>query len=655
MAIRLTLGALLVLVSVPLAATGELAPRLPVEAFFQAPVFDSPAFSPDGSRTAAILHGDDAELIATTDAAGALRPIVRFPDSDYKLEWVEWANAKRLLFGVSFKYPSAVGVRARATRLYAVDPDGSNLRHLGKDWPRQEYIQFQDRIVSMLPEDPGHVLVELRMDGVLSVYRVKTSNGRLKRVVKGRPSIDSWLADQDGVVKVGFGSRRGKLKVIVRASEGEDWHEVFDEPVGQTVSRLPLGFDFDGRTAFVASNHASDRMKIYRYDLAERRFGEVVFEHEVVDVGTGMMTSRKRRRVLAFGYLLDDHTWHFVDEQARAEWAALEKALPGRSVDVVSATADENWLILEASGDTTAPVYYFYDRSKLSALELYSAFPKLTPEVLAPMESVSYEARDGRTIRGYLTLPVGSEARALPTVVLPHGGPTARDYRRFNREVQFLANRGYAVFQMNFRGSTGYGREHMMAGMKQWGLAMQDDITDGVQWLVGRGIADPKRICIFGSSYGGYAALMGLVKTPELFRCAASYVGVTDLATVIRDDAQYVDMDLPLFPDDTDKALRERVSPLQRVDEIRAPVLLAHGEDDPRVHVKHAKKMAKALEKRGKPHELHLYRDEIHGFADDMHSIAFYEALEDFLARNLVPPASPTVAAGGPSGPAPAP
>jgi dipeptidyl aminopeptidase/acylaminoacyl peptidase len=633
----LRLVVILLALWIPTSATGEPPERLPVEVFFADPLFESPAFSPGGSGPAGIMHSDGVEFLLAPDRDSLeLEPILQFRDPEYRITWVQWVNDERLLFGISYPFKGPLGIRPRGTHLHAVNADGSNRRRLGRKWKNEDRIPYQDRIVSMLRDDPQHVLIQVRINGKLGVHRMDVDRGHLKRVVKPQPGITHWMADHDDVVKVGVEPSDQGLRVIARASAKEAWKEIFSwDEAKPEVHFEPIGFDFDGRTLFVSSTHESDKARIYRYDLKTTSFGDVVFSHDEVDVDGGLLVSRKRRKVLAIGYTLDDPAWHFLDEAAKQEWAAIGRVLPGSQNRIVSQTRDENQLVIRSSGDTTAPVYYIYDRKKGSVELLFREYPDLPSEILSPMQAISYGARDGRLIHGYLTLPVGHQPNQLPMVVMPHGGPTARDRRGFDPAVQFLANRGYAVLQINFRGSTGYGIDHMMAGMQEYGLAMQDDISDGVHWVLERGAVDPARICIFGASYGGYAALMGVIKTPELFRCAATYAGVTDLATIIRDDRWYHEVDLPLFPDDTDKKLREAVSPLRNVDKINAPVLIAHGEQDWRVHVKHAKKLAKALKKAGKPYELYLYDDEIHGFAEGQNSVAFYRAPGDFLDRHI--------------------
>ena len=268
---------------------------------------------------------------------------------------------------------------------------------------------------------------------------------------------------------------------------------------------------------------------------------------------------------------------------------------------------------------------------------LFAAFPTLDAASLAPMKAVRYKARDGLEIQAYLTLPRGGQTN-LPTIVMPHGGPTARDIWGWDAEAQFLASRGFAVFQPNFRGSSGFGREHERKGYRQWGRAMQDDISDGVAWLVEQGIADRDRVGIYGASYGGYAALQGLVTTPELYRAGASFAGVSDMIEWLDDVEHYrfSDFNKPVHGDSSDdRDQLEATSPARHAERVRAPVLLAHGEDDPVVGVEQSRAMEDALEDAGKTVEAYYYPDEVHGFINERNRIDFHEKLAAFFQRHL--------------------
>jgi dipeptidyl aminopeptidase/acylaminoacyl peptidase len=317
----------------------------------------------------------------------------------------------------------------------------------------------------------------------------------------------------------------------------------------------------------------------------------------------------------------------------------LERQLPGYEIDLQSANKDENIFVVAAWSDRTQGVRYLYDTASRTLTKLAEIAPWLNEKQLAEMRPISYQARDGLTIHGYLTLPRGG-GKNLPLIVHPHGGPWARDDWGYNAEVQFLVSRGYAVLQMNFRGSTGYGREFWEASFKQWGKKMQDDVSDGAAYAIEQGIADPARVCIYGGSYGGYATLAGLAFTPELYACGVDYVGVSNLFTFMKTIPPYWKPMLEMFYEmvgnpETDKALLADASPVLHADNIRAPLLIAQGAQDPRVNIEESNQMVAALKEHGIAVEYLVKENEGHGFHNEENRFEFYEAMEKFLEKYL--------------------
>jgi len=452
--------------------------------------------------------------------------------------------------------------------------------------------------------------------------------------------VTGWAADHRGQVRAGWGgTKTGTTRFLYARIGSEDRFEeiIRWDPFDDDGFWL-AGFSEDPKKIYVWSNSETGRDSLYTYDLAEQQLGEMVFGHPEVDASS-ILQSDRDGRLLAVCYETEKPQLHFVDDEARHEQEAIDRALPWTVNRIVDRDQSERLAIVEASADRVPPKYFLFDRDDRSLSFLFEAYPNLADADLAPMKPIRFEARDGLVIHGYLTLPVGVEPRNLPTIVLPHGGPWSRDVWGWNAEVQFLASRGFAVFQLNFRGSTGYGVHHRELGYGEFGLKMQDDITDGTRWLIDQGIADPERIGIFGSSYGGYASLQALVKAPDLYRAGASYAAVTDLITMLNDDEHYLffegQLERMVGDEWDDREYLISVSPARQAHRIRAPVLVAHGTQDPRVHVKHAKAMSDALEHAGVEVETYLYRDEVHGFLDERNAIDFYTKLASFFERHL--------------------
>ena len=367
----------------------------------------------------------------------------------------------------------------------------------------------------------------------------------------------------------------------------------------------------------------------------------LVYENPEVDVDS--LAFSKKRKVLTFASF---DTWklqrHFFDPETESIYKTLSDKLPGYEIDVAAHDKAEEKFIVVANNDRTPGSRYLFEKKSGQLTKLADVAPWLKEEQLAPMKPIEFKTRDGLTIHGYLTLPLGRDPKNLPVVVNPHGGPWARDSWGYNPEIQFLANRGYAVLQVNFRGSTGYGRKFWESSFKQWGKTMQDDISDGVKWLIEQGIADPKRIAIYGGSYGGYATLAGVTFTPDLYAAAVDYVGVSNLFTFLNTIPPYWKPYLDMFHEmvgdpQKDKELLTATSPALNAQKIKTPLLVAQGAQDPRVNKAESDQIVNGLKKRGIDVEYMVKENEGHGFHNEENKFDFYEAMEKFLDKHLHP------------------
>jgi len=353
-----------------------------------------------------------------------------------------------------------------------------------------------------------------------------------------------------------------------------------------------------------------------------------------------LLRSNKRKKITGVIYTTDKRHYHFFDKERGKLQKDLEKRLPGYEVVLADSSKDETKILVLAYSDKHMGSYYYYNIPKGDFKKLVDISPWIKPGYMATMKPIQYQSRDGLTIHGYLTLPKGLTPKNLPVVVNPHGGPWSRDTWGYNPEVQFLANRGYAVLQVNFRGSTGYGRKFWEISFKKWGREMQDDISDGVKWLIKKEIANPKRIGIYGGSYGGYAVLAGLVFTPDLYACGVDYVGVSNLFTFMNAIPPYWELLRKMLYEmvgdpEKDKALMKAASPVYHVDKIKAPLFIAQGANDPRVNKGESDQMVEALKKRGIEVPYMVKENEGHGFHNEENRFDFYRAMEKFLARHL--------------------
>lgn len=494
-------------------------------------------------------------------------------------------------------------------------------------------------IVDDLEQHPTDILVShnRRDPKVFDVYRINTATGESKLVAQNPGNVTSWVTDHDGAVRVAITSDGVNRSFLTRAKDGEPFAPVFTTSFRESVE--PQVFTPDNKKLWVNSNRGRDKKAIVLMDPATGKEEQVVFVHPEVDAWA-LDYSKLRKTPTSVEYMTDRLERKHLDAQTAKLYAALEKQLPGMQLNLQAHTKDERLWVVAASSDRTPGTRYLYDAKTNTLAKLGEINPWIAAADMAPMKPIQYTARDGTVIHGYLTLPVGRPAKNLPVIVNPHGGPWARDAWGYNPEVQFLANRGYAVFQPNFRGSTGYGRAFWEKSFKQWGRTMQDDITDGVKWLVDQGIADPKRIGIYGASYGGYATLAGITLTPDLYAAAVSYVGVSNMFTFMNTIPPYWEPLRAMFYEmvgdpETEKEMLRAVSPVFLADRIRTPLFVAQGAKDPRVNKAESDQIVEALRKRGVPVEYMVKDNEGHGFRNQENQFEFYAAMEQFFGKHL--------------------
>jgi len=494
-------------------------------------------------------------------------------------------------------------------------------------------------VVDILEDDDEHLILShnRRDESVFDVFRVNVATGLETLIAENPGNITSWGTDHDGKLRVAGTSDGVNTSLLYRASEDEEFVPIVTTSFKEGVA--PLFFTFDNQRLYVSSNRGRDKAAIFEFDPATAKEGALLVESDEVDVDS-MSYSRKRKVLTAARWTTWKLQRKFFDAETEAMFRDVEAKLPGYEVSFTSADKAEEKFIVAATSDRTPGKRYLYDKTTRDLVLLADVTPWLPEGELVPMQPIEYTSRDGLAIHGYLTLPKGVEARGLPVVVNVHGGPWHRDVWGFNPEVQFLANRGYAVLQVNFRGSTGYGRAFWEASFREWGRKMQDDVTDGVQWLIAQGIADPARVAIYGGSYGGYATLAGLAFTPDLYAAGIDYVGVSNLLTFMKAIPPYWKPMLAMLQEmvgdmEKDEAMLRAASPVFSADRIKAPLLIAQGAKDPRVVKSESDQMVAAMRERGVEVEYIVKDNEGHGFHNEENRFEFYEAMERFLAKHL--------------------
>ena len=523
-------------------------------------------------------------------------------------------------------------------KLFVVDADGHNLNGL------TDFEGVRTTFIDQLVDIPEEVIIGMnkRNPVVFDPYRLNIVTGEMTMLAENPGNIQGWMTDHDGKLRIALAIVDGvNQSLLYRDTEDEEFRTVLTVPFKETMS--PAIFTFDNKNVYAISNLGRDKAAVVEFDIANGKEIEVLYENTDYDI-SGLSDSRKRKVLTAASYTSWKRERHFFDKETNDLFEFLYKKIPGYELGIASMSKDENKMIIRTYNDRSLGSYYLFDKETRELTKIVELGPWFTEDELAPMVPVKYSSRDGLTIHGYLTLPVGytmKSARNLPVIVNPHGGPWARDNWGFNPEVQFLANRGYAVFQMNFRGSTGYGKEFFEKSFKQWGLSMQDDISDGVHWLIDQGIADKDRIAIYGGSYGGYATLAGLTLTPELYAAGVDYVGVANLFTFLNTIPPYWKPMLEIMYEmvghpERDSLQFVETSPVFMADRIKAPLFIAQGANDPRVNKNESDQMVEALKERGIEVEYMVKYNEGHGFANEENRFEFYGAMEEFLAKHLM-------------------
>lgn len=596
-----------------------------LEDFFRNPEKSSYQLSPDGNHIS-FMAPYESRMNVFVKKIGS-DEATRITDvTDRDIAGYTWANDERILY-----LKDNGGDENFA--LYGVNLDGSDYK------PLTFFDEVRTQFIDDLEDDDDHIIVGLnkRVAQIFDPYRLNILTGELEMLAENPGNISSWMTDHDGKLRVAMTTDGVNTSVLYRETETSEWETLVTTNFRESLS--PLFFTFDNKNLYAASNIGRDKSAIVVYDIANRKETETLYEHPDVDV-YNLSYSNKRKVLTSISYTTDRRQRVFLDKDAEALFRNLESMLPGYEVFVSGMNKEEDKYIVRTYSDRSLGSYYFYEKGGDKVRLIEEVSPWLDENDLCEMKSIKYTSRDGLTIHGYLTVPKGVDAKNLPVVINPHGGPWARDSWGFNPEVQFMANRGYAVLQMNFRGSVGYGREFWEASFKQWGKTMQDDVTDGVNWLVEEGIADKNRVAIYGGSYGGYCTLAGLAFTPDVYACGVDYVGVSNLFTFMETIPPYWEQYLEMLyemvghPED-DKALLEAASPVMHADKITAPLLVAQGAKDPRVNIDESDQMVEAMKKRGVEVKYLVEPEEGHGFRNEENRFKFYRAMEGFLDEHI--------------------
>ncbi len=625
---------------------------VPLKEFAASRAYDAVQISPTGAYLAATTKDDDGtgRLVTIDLKSSSVLAVINMPKSEFISEFF-WANDERVVGWVAVKFgthdaPFGTG------QLVAMNADGTE-----KDWiysgrfgssvnrgvPATRSSRELVQLLSSLHDDDEHILLSgtrfsFSSESYTEAFRLNIYNGHTKKVATAPTRGASLLADSKGNVRLSVAADASKDNaVLVHQRINKKW-QLFGEYPDDGGTLIPVAFDKDDNRIYMLDNRDMDTQGLYLYDLENQKVTEI-FHDPFVDITRADLTAGKDAKIL--GVFTDpDYPKYTVvdaDDPASHWFAKLRKKFAGYRVRTTSVTDDGKVAIIGVDSDTTPTNFFIYQVDKDALNPLIKVLPGIDPKLMRPMEIYKLEARDGTELMVHLTQPAGKGP--FPLIVHPHGGPHGpRDYWGYNPEVQMLANRGYAVLQVNFRGSGGYGRAFESSGYGEWGAKMQDDLTDATLWAINEGFTERDKVCISGASYGGYAAMMGAVREPDLYACVVAYVGVYDLKLMFeKGDIPSRESGLVFLRKvigEDEEVLRER-SPVHNLEKVKAPVFIVHGKEDRRVDIEHAYRLRRGLEALGKPYEWLVKPKEGHGFYNPENRVEYFERILAFFDKYI--------------------
>ena len=617
--------------------------ELPASAFGNLPDVTSVKLSPNGERLMSLVrysgNGKSGVTVTSIDLATMEKKILTSTDNaKFFISWANWANDDEII--VAIRYPSSIqGHDIASTELLKFNATSGKAAPVipKRLYKKRNYTPVvKDNVIDFLPKNKDELLLSLRLSNEVAsnVMKINHKTGRTKVIHPARTNTLNWVTDRQNNVRIAFRFKDATVEHDYRDVGEKKWRPLFKYTVFSGSAADPLGFDEDPNILYFSAYH-DDRRAIFKTDLSgEKGNKELILSNENYDINGQLIYSERLKKVVGIKQNVGE-SHHFWDKEFNRILKTINKALPDTTNEIVSFSRDERRFVILATSDTNSGEYYLWDRdSKRMQIFAYQ-YKALLPELMTAKESIDYEARDGLNIQGYLTRPKQNQNKPAPTIIFPHGGPISHDAKGFNYWTQFFASRGYNVLQMNFRGSSGYGHDFMTAGLKNWGKSMQTDIEDGTQWLIQQGIADPKRICIVGASYGGYAALMEASNNNGLYQCAISFAGVTDLPKLLTNSRRYVSYKVTKeMLGSKRKDLKQR-SPVSRAKDINIPILLAHGSKDLVVPIEHGRKMNKRLTKHNKDITYLEFDGGTHYLTNGEYRVKLFEAMDEFLQKHL--------------------
>jgi dipeptidyl aminopeptidase/acylaminoacyl peptidase len=670
------------------AATVTAAPApQAIENFARRPQMYSVKISPDGRYIAFLSGAEDDTVLMTfdrTQPGSSFKRVAASQPNKFDIGWCNWANNKRLLCGVYGNVRGKKYAESPSTSMIAVNADGTGLESLqappdyanplnAKTSMRnfnmnygaaveksnissyafqgfgdglgsavaEKYFSLSDAersegIIDYTPDDPSTVLIQSDddADGYRSIFELNIDTGKRAQRFSESPPIQNFITDGRGNPRIGWGTSDGLHTLYYARLEGDrEWRKLVTTSSFSQNNRLrPIAVAPGANAAYAVGAHQG-REALWVIDLADKGEPQLLFQHPLVDVGDTLLQSD--RRIIGVRYDVERPYVWYADPKQREFIDRMESQFAGRAHEVIDTSEDKKIWLVQATSDVDAGTYFIYDVANDKLQRLGVSYPELDQKALGTMTYITYKATDGTEIPGYLTVPSGAEKKKLPLIVMPHDGPIARDSWKFSYLRTFLANRGFAVLQMNYRGSAGFGAKWRFDAHQDWGGLTYSDIHDATKWAIAEGIADPQRVCIMGTGFGGYAALLGAVRNADVYRCAISLGGIVDEDMQVDHGIVLGDKEMRRAQVGNDKEKLKRSSPLQQADKIRIPVLLVHGTKDWQVQMDHSKALEDSLSHAQSIHKAVYIKNAGHDFERKSERVTVLREVEAFLQKNM--------------------